>query len=96
MRHQSKVLLLLITVLVVININIHSVEGGRVLMMKKDLNLYLESSLQKNKPPSPNRTEPGSINEKNFAGYRTKFSPNHHDDHHYRELTKPRDGSAWA
>ncbi|PON62573.1 hypothetical protein PanWU01x14_136880, partial [Parasponia andersonii] len=87
MRHLSKVLLLLATVLVVMSFNLHSVEGGRVLMMKEnhDNNLFLESWLQRggNVSPSPNprippkhgdRTiHPGSIKQRNFAGGHTKF-----------------------
>ncbi|PON60192.1 hypothetical protein PanWU01x14_155170 [Parasponia andersonii] len=79
MKNLSKVLLLLATVLVVINLSIGSVEGGRVLMMKEDVNLYLESSLQRggNNPPSPNPTNPASINGKKFAGGPTKFVRRH-------------------
>ena len=90
MRHLSKVLLILVTVLLVINISIHSVEGGRVLIIKEGINLYLESSLKGMKPPSPNPTEPSStINQRNFAGGRTKFLP-----HHPPAPTEPRYGSA--
>ena len=99
MRHPiSKVLFwLLVTVLVAININIHSIEGGRVLVMKEGLNMYLESSLQKgeDKPPSPNPIEPRSINQRNFAGGHTKFN-HHYDRHDPHAPTKPRDVSALA
>ena len=95
MSPLSKVLFLLATVLLVINFNIYSIEGSRVLIIKEGLNLYLESSLQRNKPPSPNPTEPGSINQKNFAGGHTKYIPHHHDPHPCAP-TKPRDGSALA
>ncbi|PON62577.1 hypothetical protein PanWU01x14_136920, partial [Parasponia andersonii] len=70
--------------------NLHSVEGGRVLMMKEnhDNNLFLESWLQRgeNTTPSPDprippkqeeqTIDPASINQRNFAG-----GPYNHNDH---------------
>ncbi|KAM6565188.1 hypothetical protein CsatB_025186 [Cannabis sativa] len=58
-------------VLAIINLLcIVTIEGGRVLNQKGDLNNLLISSLERggNKPPSRNPTKPASFDERNFAG----------------------------
>ena len=91
MSPLRKMLLLLATVLVLINFNIDSIEGGRVLIIKKNnLNLYLESSLQRDARPAPNPKDPGSINQRNFAGGHTKSVPPPDHDHHAGAPIEPR------
>ncbi|KAM6565190.1 hypothetical protein CsatB_025188 [Cannabis sativa] len=79
-------LVLGIVFVIIMNINIGFSEGGRVMIIIRDINYddvnnnnnhnnninILRSSLQAglNKPPSPNPTQPASINQRNFAGAR--------------------------
>ncbi|KAM6565184.1 hypothetical protein CsatB_025182 [Cannabis sativa] len=67
---MRKVIVVLVTLVIINLLCVDSVEGGRVLNERRDLNNLLILSLQRggNKPPSPNPTKPASFDERNFAG----------------------------